>query len=78
MECHPSLKRWIPTKTFLQAGNFISVAQCSNVLSFLDLIKLALPLKQSLYYIIENETYTTEINVSKIKFYVGEKKTFLY
>ena len=35
--------------------------------SFLDLIKLTLPLKH-LYYILENETYTMEIKVSKIKF----------
>ena len=35
--------------------------------SFLDLIKLTLPLKH-LYYILENETYTIEIKVSKIKF----------
>lgn len=35
--------------------------------SFLDLIKLTLPLKH-LCYIFKNETYTIEIKVSKIKF----------
>ena len=32
--------------------------------SFLDLIKLTLPLKH-LYYILENETYTIEIKVKQ-------------
>ena len=55
MECRP-LKHQIPTKTLLQADHFTSVAQCIHVVSFLDLIELALPLKTHLYYILENET----------------------
>ena len=43
--------------------------------SFLDLIKLTLPLKH-LYYILENETYIIEIKVSKSKFLC--KKIYLY
>ena len=37
MECHPSCKHWIPSQTFLQPGNFTSLAQGINVFSVLDL-----------------------------------------
>lgn len=49
-------------------GNFTSKCNAGCMQSFLYLIALALWLKQYPHYILENETYTTEIKVSEIKF----------
>lgn len=63
MECHPSLKHWILTNTFLPPGNFTSLAHTSVYLESLLFHKASIAIKTTSALYFRNKTYTIEIKV---------------